>query len=80
MLQNLFCMKFNYTYARKNILYYFNIHGSVHRKNIPIYVQQDATLHSLFISGNCSICLAWYYHPSSGGQTTVSTASGSSNV
>jgi hypothetical protein len=28
----------------------FNVHGSVHRKNIPIYVyiQQDATLHSLF--------------------------------
>ena len=22
--------------------------GSVHRKNIPIYTQQDATLHSLF--------------------------------
>ena len=29
---------------RKN----FNIHGSVHRKNILIYIQQDATLHSLF--------------------------------
>jgi hypothetical protein len=26
----------------------FNVHGSVHRKNILIYVQQDATLHSLF--------------------------------
>jgi hypothetical protein len=26
----------------------FNFHGSVHRKNIPIYIQQDATLHSLF--------------------------------
>jgi hypothetical protein len=27
----------------------FNIHGSVrHRKNILIYIQQDATLHSLF--------------------------------
>jgi hypothetical protein len=25
----------------------FNVHGSVHRKNILIYVQQDATLHSL---------------------------------
>jgi hypothetical protein len=25
-----------------------NIHGSVHRKNILIYIQQDATLHSLF--------------------------------
>jgi hypothetical protein len=26
----------------------FNVHGSAHRKNILIYVQQDATLHSLF--------------------------------
>ena len=26
----------------------FNVHGSVHLKNILIYVQQDATLHSLF--------------------------------
>jgi hypothetical protein len=43
---------------------------------IPIYIQQDATLHSLFISGNCSTCLGWYFHPSSGAHTTVSTASG----
>jgi len=26
----------------------FNVHGSVHRKNILIYNQQDATLHILF--------------------------------
>ena len=32
-------------------------------------------LHSLFISGNCSACFGWYHHPSSGAQTTVSTAS-----
>ena len=25
-----------------------NVHGSVHRKNILIHIQQDATLHSLF--------------------------------
>jgi hypothetical protein len=25
----------------------FNVHGSVHRNNILIYIQQDATLHSL---------------------------------
>src|SRR5215475_2443172 len=56
----------------------FNVHGSVHRKYIPIYVytQQDATLHSLFLSGNCSTCFEWYFHPSSGAHTTVSTASG----
>jgi hypothetical protein len=26
----------------------FNVYGSVHRKNILMYSQQDATLHSLF--------------------------------
>jgi len=26
----------------------FNVHGSVHCKKILIYIQQDATLHSLF--------------------------------
>jgi hypothetical protein len=30
------------------LLLEFNLHGSAHRKNILIYVQQDATLHSLF--------------------------------
>jgi hypothetical protein len=33
----------NYGY----IVYKFNVHGSVHRKIIPIYIQQDAMLHSL---------------------------------
>ena len=28
--------------------FFFNVHGSVHRKNILIYIQQDTTLHSLF--------------------------------
>jgi hypothetical protein len=46
----------------------FNVYGSVHRKYILIYVyiQHDATLHSLFISGNCSTCFGWYFHPSPG--------------
>jgi hypothetical protein len=26
----------------------FNVHVSVHRNNIPIYIQKDAKLHSLF--------------------------------
>ena len=26
----------------------FNLHGSIHRNNILIYFQQDATLHSLY--------------------------------
>ena len=29
-------------------LIFFNVHGSVHCKNILVYIQQDATLHSLF--------------------------------
>jgi hypothetical protein len=29
-------------------IFFFNVHRSVHRKNILIYIQQDATLHSLF--------------------------------
>jgi hypothetical protein len=47
----------------------------VHRKYIPIYIQQDVTLHSLFTSGNCSTCFGWYFHLSSGAHTTVSAAS-----
>jgi hypothetical protein len=43
--------------------------------SIPIYIQQDATLHSLFISGNCSTRFGWNFHPSSGAHTPVSTAS-----
>jgi hypothetical protein len=48
----------------------------VHCKYILIYIQQDARLHSLFISGYCSTCFGWYFHPSSWANTTVSTASG----
>jgi hypothetical protein len=44
--------------------------------NIPIYIQEDATLHSLSLSGNCLTCFGWYLHPSSGAYTTVSTVSG----
>jgi hypothetical protein len=47
----------------------------VHREYIPKYIQQDATLHNLFISGNSSTCFGWYFHPSSGAHTTVPTAS-----
>jgi hypothetical protein len=55
---------------------FFNVHGSVHLKNILIYIQQDATLHSLFyletalhVSG-----VTTTHHQE--GKTTVSTASG----
>jgi hypothetical protein len=53
----------------------FNVHGSVYRKYIPISIQQNATLHNLFISGNSSTCFGWYTHPLSGAHTTVFTAS-----
>jgi hypothetical protein len=43
---------------------------------MSIIVQQDATIYSLFISVNCSTCIGWYLHPSSGAHITVSTASG----
>jgi hypothetical protein len=39
--------------------------------SIYSYIQQDATLQSLFISGNCSTCFGWYFHPSSGAHTIV---------
>jgi len=68
------CDERTWTVARS--LDFFNVHGSVHRKYIPIYIHQDATLHSLFISGNYSTCFGWYLHPSSGAHTTVSTAYG----
>jgi hypothetical protein len=55
---------------------FFNVYGFVHRKYIPIYIQQDASLYSLVIPGNCSTCFGRYFHPSSGAHTTVSTASG----
>ena len=46
--------------------------------SIPIYsyIQQDTTLHSLFISGNYSTCFGWYFHTSSEAHTTISTAVG----
>jgi len=36
----------NFVYER--FPHKFNVHGSVHRNNIPIHIQQDAALHSLF--------------------------------
>jgi hypothetical protein len=54
-----------------------NIHGSVHRNNILLYKsQQDAHVTEFILSDNCSIGFGCYYHPSSGAQTTVTTASG----
>ena len=55
----------------------FNIHGSAHHNNILIYKsQQDAHVTEFILSDNYSTCFGRYYLPSSGAQTTVSTASG----
>jgi len=55
---------------------FFKVQGSMHHKYIPINIQQDARLHSLFISVNCTTCFEWYLDPSSRAHTTVCTASG----
>jgi len=54
-----------------NLSVFFYVYGSVPRKYIPIHIQQDAALHSLFISGNCSTCFGWYLHPSSEAHVTI---------
>ena len=55
-------------HSQQNLSSEFNV-GSY----IPIYIQKDAALHSLFTPGNCCTCFGWYLHPSSGAHTTVST-------
>ena len=56
--------------------YNFTFKGPCIVKYMPIIVQQDATIYSLFISVNRSTYFGWYHHPSSGAHVTVSTASG----
>ena len=54
----------------------FNCHGSVHRNNYSDIYPTRCNFTQFILSGNCSTCFVWYLHPSSGAQTTVSTASG----
>ena len=42
-------------------------------QTVSIIVQQDGTIHSLFIPVNCSTCFGWYLHPSSEAHITVPT-------
>jgi hypothetical protein len=58
------------------ILLMWRIGRSPNSNPIYSYIQQDARLHSLFISGNSSTCFGWYFHPSLEAYTTVSTESG----
>jgi hypothetical protein len=54
----------------------FNVHGSLQYKNILIYIQQNATLHILFyFIWKLLYMFRVVHHPSSGAQTTISTAS-----
>jgi hypothetical protein len=64
----------NWKHYIQSSVFKFNVHGSKHRKNIPMYIQQMQD-YTVFVSGNCSRCL-WYTHTLSGAQATVSTASG----
>jgi hypothetical protein len=49
----------------------------VHHNNILLYkFQQDAHVTEFILPDDCSTCFGPYYHPSSGAQTTVTTASG----
>ena len=48
-----------------------DVHGSVHRKRISKYNQQDATLHNLFISAKCATCFRRFLRPSSGAQNCI---------
>ena len=38
-----------YLSIKKLVVEEFNVYGSVHRKYIPIYIQQDAKLHYLYL-------------------------------
>jgi len=49
-------------------------------KYMPIIVQQDVSIYSLFIPVNRSTCFWWYFYPLSGAHVTVSTASGISKT
>jgi hypothetical protein len=68
--------KITFSLQRVVMFVSFNVHGSLHRKNILKYVNKMPTLHGLLISKNSSTCFGWHLHPTSGAHTTVSTASG----
>jgi hypothetical protein len=48
----------------------------VHRNNFSDIYPTKCNITHFILSGNCSTCFEWYLQPSSGEQTTVSTASG----
>ena len=53
----------------------------MHRNNILLYKsQQDAHVTEYILSDKCSTFFGRYYHPSSGAQTTLTTAPGNRNT
>ena len=59
------------SWCPRKISKHFDVHGFVHRKPICKYNQQNATLHSLFISVKCSTCFRRFLRPSSGAQNCI---------
>ena len=62
---------FLYACTSVNSLKMFDVHGSVHRKHIFKYNQQDATLHNLFIYVKYSTCFRRFLRPSSGAHICI---------
>ena len=54
-----------------DILIAFDVHGPVHRKYFFKYIQQDATLHNLFISVKCCTYFKRFLRPSSEAQNYI---------
>jgi hypothetical protein len=48
----------------------------INYKTLLYKSQQDAHVTEFILSDNCSTCFGCYYHPSSGAQATITTASG----
>ena len=53
-----------------DMLFEFNIHGSVRRKEYSIIYPTRCNVTQFILSGNCSTCFGWYHHPSLGAQTS----------
>ena len=72
------CCYHIFDFTTKDVALEFNIHGSMNRKNILIYIFNKMQCYTVYfiLSRNCSTCFGRYHHPSSQAQTTVSTASG----
>jgi hypothetical protein len=50
--------------------------NKIHKYYSNIYPTRCNVTQFIILSGNCPTGFGWYHHPSSGAQTTVSTASG----